>query len=949
MATELPADGPVMGQIGGSSGGAMRSASGSSGGHVVEADLLASREDPVRRRLAALVVVAGLAIAGGFGFRRVFASSDVQVIIPVAAVVPVITTAVLGLRRRPTPLAGTVATWVGGFVVWATCTVAADAGGFWARLSLVRSGVLRGWARLLDAAVPAPPDGALLLVPAALTWLAAAVGAELVVRTRARLLPALPAALVLAVAVAYAAPVPGSDAPLAAAFAALAAVLVRIRGSGPPRSPGRSVAAIPGPAEPGGGSGGAEASPRSGPGLLPVAGPRGWAALRLAARSTVAVAVVVSASLALANGPLGPDGRPPVDPRDHRTVAPAPLVALNPLSRLAGWTAHPDQILFRVGLSPQPSGPVALRLAVLDSYDGATWSTSGRYRPAQRAIIGRPGDRGQAGRAVRGDGGRPSTPITQDLTVVDLGGDLVPALARLGQFTVVSVAGTASPDSPAPSAPPALTTSPASPASPAPPASTPPTTAGTAHPPGRDRSTAAPEGPVGQFAVEPEDGTLVRTTPLNPGDRLRLVSTPPAALTADRLLALTVSATTANAPYLAVPDGIPPVLRELASVATGGGATPYQRAALLRQYLMASFSFDPTVPAGHSLAHIDHFLGQTRRGTSEQFATTFVLAARLLGLPARLVVGFTAADPPGVTRTIRGGDALAWAEVNFDGAGWLPFFPTPRAGDERGATVAGSTQGESATQTSLVEAVLRTTVSVPPGRADATPSGEDPSRSADRRSPSPGWAGLILPSVTAVGVTALLGCLLLGWLLPIARRRRERRAAKGSSARIVVAWQRAIEMFADSDRAMPRAASPSEVVALAAGVVDDAGLTALRGLADLATLALFDGGTTGRWEEGPGRRAADEAWRLLDGLEQAIRRAVPRHRRLARRISPRTVRTELTRLRRMAPGRQRAAHRPAGSRLDAPAPAAERRRASAAGAGPPLPRTERATAGRDHR
>ncbi|EIV95462.1 transglutaminase-like domain-containing protein [Frankia sp. QA3] len=933
MATGIPVDGPVMTQTGGPPGGAVRSASGLGGGHVVEVDRPAHREEPVRTRLAALVVVAGLAFVGGSGFRRVFTAHDLQVIIPVAAVVPVILTAVLGLRRRPVPLAGTVATWAGGFVVWAACTVAASAGGFWARLSLVRAGVLSGWARLLDAAVPAPPDGALLLVPAALTWLAAAVGAELVIRTRVRLLPALPAALVLAAAVAYAAPVPGSDAPLAAAFAALAAVLVRVRGSGRSRAPEGPAAASPGPARLGGGTGGPPASPRSGPGLLPVASPRGLAALRLAARSTVAVAVVVGAGLALASGPIGPDGRPPVDPRDHRTIAPVPLAALNPLSRLAGWTAHPDQVLFRVGLTPQPSGPVALRLAVLDSYDGATWSTSGRYLPAGRAIIGSPGAGGQAGRAADRGGDHPSTPVTQDLTIADLGGDLVPALARLGQFTMVPAAG-------------AVSTSAS--ASPTPPAST---TARTPHSTGRAGSTAAPEAPAGRFAADPDDGTLVRTAPLHPGNRLRLVSTPPAAMTADRLLALTVSATPDNAPSLAVPDGVPPVLRELASVATDGGATPYQRAALLRQYLMATFIFDPTVPAGHSLAHIDHFLGQTRRGTSEQFATTFVLAARLLGLPARLVVGFTAADPHGVTRTIRGADALAWAEVNFDGAGWLPFFPTPRAGDARGAAVAGSTQGESSAQTSLVEAVLRTTVSVPPGRADVTPPGDAPPSSSDRRSGSPGWTEVVLRTMASVAVAALLGCLLLGWLLPIACHRRMRGGGNGSRARIVAAWQRVIEMFADSDRAMPRAASPSEVVLLAAGLVDEAGLTALRGLADLATLALFDDGTTGRWDEASGRRAADEAWRLLDGLERAVRRSVPRHRRLGRRISPRTVRTELRRLRRTAPAPRRAAHRPAGpGEPVAPSPAAEHhRRTLASGSGPRSPGTERATAGRDYR
>ncbi|WP_261575518.1 transglutaminase-like domain-containing protein [Frankia gtarii] len=871
MAAGNPADGQMMTDTGGLSDEAMRSAAGAGAGHVVGVDHPLRPEEPVRTRLAALVVVAGLACVGGFGFRRVFTTHDLQVIIPVAAVVPVILTAALGARRRPLPLAGTVAAWSGGFVIWAACTVGTGAGGFWARLSLVRSGVLSGWARLLDTAIPAPPDGALLLVPVALTWLAAAVGVELVIRTRARLLPALPAALVLVAAVAYAAPVPGSDAPLAAVFAALAAILVRVRGSGRSRSQEGSAAASAGPARPGGAMGGQPASPRSGPGLLPTAGPRGLTALRRAARSTVAVGVVVGAGLALASGgPIGLGGQPPVDPRNHRTIAPVPLAALNPLSRLAGWTAYPDQILFRVGLTPLPAGPVALRLAVLDSYDGATWSMSGRYLPAGREIGG------QAGRGADRGGAHPSTPVTQDLTIADLGGDLVPALARLDQFTVVPSAG-------------AESTPPADPGG----------------------STATAEEPAGRFAVDPDDGTLVRTASLHPGNRLRLVSTPQAAMTADRLLALTVSATPTNAPYLALPDEVPPVLRELASVATEGGVPPYQRAALLRQYLMATFSFDPTVPAGHSLAHIDHFLGQTRRGTSEQFATTFVLAARLLGLPARLVVGFTAADPHAVTRTIRGADALAWAEVNFDGAGWLPFFPTPRAGDARGAAVAGSTQGESSAQTSLVEEVLRTTVSAPPSRAGATLSGDRPAWSGDRWPGSPGWAVVVLRTAAAAAVAALLGCLLLGWLLPIARHRRIRRGGNGSRARIVAAWQRAIEMFADAERPMPRAASPSEVVLLAADLLDDAGRTALRGLADLATLALFDDGTTGRWDEASGRRAADEAWRLLDGLERAVRRVVSRHRRLGRRISPRTVRTELRRLRRTAPAPHRAAHRSA--------------------------------------
>src|SRR4030095_6000055 len=52
--------------------------------------------------------------------------------------------------------------------------------------------VVDGWAKLLDVTLPAPADRALLPVPVVLTWLAAAAAAEVVARTQAVLLPALP-------------------------------------------------------------------------------------------------------------------------------------------------------------------------------------------------------------------------------------------------------------------------------------------------------------------------------------------------------------------------------------------------------------------------------------------------------------------------------------------------------------------------------------------------------------------------------------------------------------------------------------------------------------------------------------------------------------------------------------------------------------------------------------
>jgi hypothetical protein len=58
------------------------------------------------------------------------------------------------------------------------------------------------------------------------------------------------------------------------------------------------------------------------------------------------------------------------------------------------------------------------------------------------------------------------------------------------------------------------------------------------------------------------------------------------------------------------------------------------------------------------------------------------MLARILGYPTRVSVGFlpgtpSRADPDAYV--VRGNDAHAWPEVYFEGYGWVPFEPTPRA------------------------------------------------------------------------------------------------------------------------------------------------------------------------------------------------------------------------------------------------------------------------------
>lgn len=113
---------------------------------------------------------------------------------------------------------------------------------------------------------------------------------------------------------------------------------------------------------------------------------------------------------------------------------------------------------------------------------------------------------------------------------------------------------------------------------------------------------------------------------------------------------------------------------------TADAGDPLERLRLLEQEL-SSYTYtkrpeplpDGIADAGEFL---DYFLLESREGYCTHFATAFTLLARALGLPSRYVQGFCV--PMKKTETSVYGDmAHAWPEVYLDGAGWIPFEPTP--------------------------------------------------------------------------------------------------------------------------------------------------------------------------------------------------------------------------------------------------------------------------------
>jgi hypothetical protein len=91
------------------------------------------------------------------------------------------------------------------------------------------------------------------------------------------------------------------------------------------------------------------------------------------------------------------------------------------------------------------------------------------------------------------------------------------------------------------------------------------------------------------------------------------------------------------------------------------------------------------VAAGTALAQVVDATSATRVATPEQFATLFAIVARYLGVPARVVTGYrippsgpaAGAVVPAGTYQLTSRDAWTWAEVPVAGAGWVVADATP--------------------------------------------------------------------------------------------------------------------------------------------------------------------------------------------------------------------------------------------------------------------------------
>ena len=134
-------------------------------------------------------------------------------------------------------------------------------------------------------------------------------------------------------------------------------------------------------------------------------------------------------------------------------------------------------------------------------------------------------------------------------------------------------------------------------------------------------------------------------------------------------------------------------LLRLAEQITARAGTKYQKAlALQRYFLSGKFSYSTSVTLPGGIPGLVEFLFSAKSGYCQQFAFAMAGLARLVGIPSRIAVGYTAGGSEGKTDKgtwkVTTADAHAWPELYFSGLGWIRFEPTPGgAGGQGTATV----------------------------------------------------------------------------------------------------------------------------------------------------------------------------------------------------------------------------------------------------------------------
>ena len=313
------------------------------------------------------------------------------------------------------------------------------------------------------------------------------------------------------------------------------------------------------------------------------------------------------------------------------------------------------------------------------------------------------------------------------------------------------------------------------------------------------------------------EGHAVSSTDRSVSGQQYRVSDLELAPTPEQLLAAGTTVPAGLEQYLGIPANLPSVVTDTARAVVGTAPTNYEKALLLQSYFHdGDFEYSETAPVengydGTGAGVIAQFLND-KAGYCIHFASAMAVMARVLGIPARISVGFLPgtqiADVDGrTTFQVDSHDLHAWPELYFEGIGWTRFEPTVSRGDLPSyadlstpdvPTPSASDNPTPTSSASASESAAPTTAPEPSASARAD-DGSATAQSAD----VPWWIALVV---------LLLAVLVLApAVIRLLERRRRIRELTAGRAPVLVAWQEVLQSAEDLGRAVPETLTPREV------------------------------------------------------------------------------------------------------------------------------------------
>ncbi|MDQ1124711.1 transglutaminase-like domain-containing protein [Microbacterium trichothecenolyticum] len=374
--------------------------------------------------------------------------------------------------------------------------------------------------------------------------------------------------------------------------------------------------------------------------------------------------------------------------------------------------------------------------------------------------------------------------------------------------------------------------------------------------------------------------TAVVTTGVAEGDTYEFDAVLPATPSDEQLASASISNVTTPAP-----ERVPDDLLAAMDAAVSGAATPLEQIRAVQAYLQTEGFFSHGLEgevasrSGHGLAREGELFSQPQMiGDDEQYAVAMALMVSQLGLPVRVVMGFSGENTglSGGTVDVTGKQLHAWVEVPFDGYGWVPFWATP-AEDK-----VPQQQTPEKRQKPRVQVAQPPDQPQEPAELPPAPPVED-AHSSDRPADL-GWLwGLLQVTGWSLAAVALLfgPSIVLGALR--ARRRRGRARAADAVERVGGGWAELIDTARDAGAPIRRGATRREQGAALDERFPETGAGALAVRADAA---VFGAGTIGPDE-------VEAYWADVASASRGLGRSLSWRRRVRARLFPTSVWVEV--------------------------------------------------------